>query len=152
MLPHARIILFPAGATTMARWAVLAFVLAGLFGCAATAPPGCQGSASSSVVAELLFGRRIGEGGVVSDADWARFVRDEVTPRFPDGLTVLDGAGQWRDAERGLIIREPTKVLLIVLSGDATSRTLLVAVADAYKRRFSQQSVVTILRPACVSF
>src|SRR5688500_17329335 len=34
--------------------------------------------------------------GVVSDANWQSFLRDEITPRFPDGLTVWEADGQWR--------------------------------------------------------
>lgn len=34
---------------------------------------------------------------MVSDEDWRAFLAAEVTPRFPDGLTVIDAAGQWRD-------------------------------------------------------
>ena len=45
---------------------------------------------------ELLFGLGKREGGTISDADWAAFLDAEVTPRFPAGLTVLSGYGQWR--------------------------------------------------------
>ncbi len=29
-----------------------------------------------------------------------RFVDREITPRFPDGLTVLQPVGQWRDQQQ----------------------------------------------------
>ena len=123
-----------------------------LAGCTGLKPVGCSENAKPSVVAELMFGRNIGDRVGVSEADWTRFVDEEVTPRFPDGLTVIDSQGQWRDTERGHVVREPSKVLLVVLSDEADGRTRLAAVADAYKRRFNQQAVATILRPACVSF
>ena len=46
---------------------------------------------------QLLLGRSTSDGGEVSEEEWLAFLADTVTPRFPDGLTVLDAAGQWRD-------------------------------------------------------
>src|SRR5258705_7403509 len=50
---------------------------------------------------ELMFGRSIAGHLRVGEAAWARFLAREITPRFPDGLTVLDTAGQWRAPARG---------------------------------------------------
>src|SRR5262249_27399903 len=57
----------------------------------------CRTGAQSTAVAELMFGRKIGDRIGVSEAAWARFLDREISPRFPDGLTVVDAAGQWRD-------------------------------------------------------
>ena len=38
-------------------------------------------------------------------------------PRFPEGLTVYNTAGQWRDRASKKIMREPSKVVKIVLPG-----------------------------------
>ena len=62
---------------------------------------------------ELYFGRNIPSGGTVSDADWQKFVDEVVTPRFPDGLTVLDADGQWRGKD-GSIAREESKVIVLL--------------------------------------
>ena len=70
----------------------------------------------------------------------------------PDGLTVFDAAGQWRDPARGRIVREPSKVVLIVFRDEPQKQEHLDAIADAYKRRFKQQSVGIVIRPACASF
>jgi hypothetical protein len=103
------------------------------------------------VTAEMLFGRNVGDRLGVSEAAFAHFVAAEVTPRFPDGLTILDARGQWRD-RRGAIILEPSKVVLLTFRDDAGKRAGLDAVADAYKRRFHQQSVLTTVRSVCASF
>ena len=79
-------------------------------------------------------------------------VDHEITPRFPDGLTVYEAAGQWRDQTSNKIIREPSKIVLIVLPGNAEDLPRLNEIAEAYKRSFRQQSVGMIVRPACVSF
>jgi hypothetical protein len=100
----------------------------------------------------LLFGRDIGNRVGVSRSAWARFVVREITPRFPDGLTIFDATGQWRDRASGRIVREPSERVEIVLPGNADDEARLAEVVTAYKRRFHQQSVGVILRPACVAF
>ncbi|MXY46351.1 MAG: DUF3574 domain-containing protein [Chloroflexi bacterium] len=45
----------------------------------------------------LIFGRNIGDAEGVSDYDWRAFLPDTVTPRFPDGLSAFDAAGQRRN-------------------------------------------------------
>ena len=126
--------------------------LAGLLaGCTTLPPLACGPGQEAMLTAELLFGRKIGERLGVSEAAFRRFVDEEVAPRFPDGLTVLDASGQYRDSS-GRLIREPSKLLLIVLKDEPEGRARLAAIAEAYKSRFQQQSVGTILRPACISF
>ena len=94
---------------------------------------------------ELLLGRK------GSDVRWRQFLAREVTPRFPDGLTVYETTGQWRDPARNVIVRERSRVLrIIVLADVATDK--INAVADAYKKQFSQKSVGIVTRTACVSF
>jgi hypothetical protein len=112
----------------------------------------CRGAQKPQQVVELMFGRKIGDRIAVSETQWARFVDREITPRFPDGLTVLDARGQWRDTDRNRIVREPSKLVQIVLPGKPEDIEHLNAIAEAYKSRFRQQAVGMILRPACVSF
>ncbi|MGA9008613.1 MAG: DUF3574 domain-containing protein [Xanthobacteraceae bacterium] len=69
-------------------------------------------------VAELLFG----------------FVAHEITPRFPDGFTVTDASGQWRDSADGTIVHEPSERVEIVLPGTADDESRLDAIVSAYKR------------------
>jgi len=103
-------------------------------------------------VAELMFGRKIGDRIGVSETQWARFLDREITPRFPGGLTVIDTRGQWRDTVRKTIVREPSKLVQIVLPGKPEDDARLNEIAAAYKSRFRQQSVGIIVRAACVSF
>lgn len=130
-----------------------AFLLAGsLIGCASLPQQACAPGQQSMLSAELFFGRKIGDRVGVSEAAFRRFVDAEVTPRFPDGLTILDANGQYRDREDGRLIREPSKLVLIATPDETGNREKLAAVAEAYKRRFDQQSVGLILKPACASF
>src|SRR5579859_2901630 len=122
-------------------------------GAAAQTPAAaCQGAQQRRDVAELLFGRDIGDRLGVSEPAWRRFVAREITPRFPDGLTVTDALGQWRDPDSGRIVREQSKRVEIVLPGHADDAARLDAIVSAYKRRFHQRSVGLILQSACVSF
>jgi Protein of unknown function (DUF3574) len=95
---------------------------------------------------ELLLGR-----GKASDARWRDFLAREVSPRFPDGLTVYETTGQWRDPARNVIVRERSRVLRIIVPADAP-RDKIETVAMSYKKQFAQKSVGIVMRPACVSF
>src|ERR1700760_232427 len=98
----------------------------------------CKPPAQSMARTELLFG-----AGRVSDSAWHQFLSREVTPRFPDGLTALEGYGQWK-ADNGAIIKEHSRVLLIWHAPDAKADTALDAIRDAYKTQFHQQSVMRV--------
>ena len=87
----------------------------------------------------------------MADAAWEGFLGDTVTPRFPDGLTVLDGRGQWRGAE-GLVQKERSKVLVILAPPGGDEMRLIDEVSDEYKGRFAQESVLRVVYDACVSF
>lgn len=101
--------------------------------------------------AQLFFGRSSGANGEVTDADWRGFLDAEVTPRFPDGLSVSDVYGQWK-SPAGDFVREDSKALFIVLAGKPGERERLDLIRDAYKRRFHQQSVLIVEQRACVAF
>lgn len=104
------------------------------------------------LVAELFFGRNIRGRGPVSGSEWAAFAADIVTPNFPDGFTVFDGEGQWRDPENGRVGREPTRILLVAARRSPHLAARLTAVIAAYKARFGQQSVGVVTRDTCAAF
>ncbi len=88
---------------------------------------------------------------MLSEDEWRLFLDQEVTPRFPDGLSVYDVYGQYRNSA-GMIAREQSKELAIVLPGSASDAAKLDSIRDAYKRRFNQESVLLVETPACASF
>lgn len=136
----------------MIRLSFALLLASALAGCASLAPQPCAPGQQAMLSAELLFGRKIGDRVGVSEGAFRRFVDQEVTPRFPDGLTIVDATGQYRDNERGRLIREPSKLMLIATSDESANREKLAMIVEAYKRSFSQQSVGLILKPACASF
>jgi hypothetical protein len=105
------------------------------------------------IVAELFFGREKADRRVVSDAEWSDFLATVVTPNFPDGLTVFDGYGQWRNPQTGVIGRsEGVKIVLIAAKPGPDVANRFQTVIDAYKTRFQQQSVGIITRESCAAF
>jgi hypothetical protein len=131
-----------------------ATLLAGtlLAGCVSAPPaPSCPAGQEYLHTAQLFFGRNIGDKPGVSEDQFRKFVDDELTPRFPNGLTILDGGGQWR-GEGDRLIREAAKVVLVVLPGQGEASKRIEAVRAAYKQKFHQDSVLLVTQSACVSF
>jgi len=99
---------------------------------------------------ELIFGGD-DRGHPISRTAFSRFLAREVTPRFPDGLSLFEGQGQWRDA-RGHRILESSRMVLIFYIPDAQSDEKIEAIRNAYKRQFHQQSVLRADNNTCISF
>jgi hypothetical protein len=128
---------------------LLRVAAAAFFACqvtSAAAQLSCVAPQKPMLDVEFLLGR-----GKASDARWRAFLAKEVSPRFPDGLTVYETIGQWRDPARNVIVREKSRVLRMIVPAD-TARDKIDAVAEAYKTQFAQKSVGIVMRPACVSF
>ena len=104
---------------------------------------------------ELFFGTARPDGTTVSDAEWERFLDAEITPRFPEGLTVLSGAGQWQDDDAA-IVEERSKIVILLYPRAAMdeSHTEIEEIRAAYERAFQQDSVLRADddRPVCTSF
>ena len=116
--------------------------------CAPQQPVTCAAPLKPAVEVGLYFGRNIAGGGEVSEADWASFLATEVTPRFPDGLSVVDVAGQWRGPS-GEISRERSKMLIVVVFDAPAHAPKIQALIDSYLRRFRQREVLRTERPLC---
>lgn len=101
---------------------------------------------------ELIFGLDVKGGGQISEKTWYDFLEKEVTPRFPDGLTALDGYGQWRVPADGRIARLKSKILLIWYVPSPKAEADIQAVREAYKTQFNQISVMRVDGRDCVSF
>lgn len=101
---------------------------------------------------ELFFGRSKPDGSMVTDEQFRLFVDEVITPRFPAGLTVLSGTGQFRGSS-GSVMREDS-VLLILLyrSNDDPANGRIEEIREAYRSAFQQDSVLRVDSPSCVSF
>src|SRR6186713_1316477 len=90
---------------TAATLAVVIFLAGTLAGTAVSAQrrptdPQC-GSAAAQLRTTLYFGLSKQKGSV-SELEWQMFLRDEVTRRFPEGLTVWQAEGQWLTPAGGI--------------------------------------------------
>jgi hypothetical protein len=88
----------------------------------------------------------------VSDAAWANFLATVVTPRFPAGLTALDGRGQWQHPGNGRIVSERSTLLRIVTAPEPDTIRRLEEIRAAYRDHFDQDSVGLVTAESCASF
>ena len=100
---------------------------------------------------ELLFGTSRLDRSPVSEQEWIRFLDSEVTPRFPSGLTVLSGTGQWRGGD-GVLAKEQSRILVVWYESNQPADGDIEAIRLAYKQRFDQESVMRVESVSCVSF
>jgi uncharacterized protein DUF3574 len=110
----------------------------------------CKPPARAQVRHELVFGTARAHGAPIREDEWQSFVDSTVTPRFPDGLTVLNASGQWRG--EGGVTKEQARILVIWHDRLPSRDTDIEAIRTAYKARFDQESVVRIDSISCVSF
>ena len=100
---------------------------------------------------ELFFGLRKANGTEVNNAEFQGFLDREVTPRFPDGFTVISGQGQFKDA-RGAILQERSKLLILLYPIAASSNQQIEKIRTAYTKAFQQQSVLRADNQSCAAF
>jgi len=114
----------------------------------AGAPAVCTAPLKPALEIDLYFGRDKQGGGEVSEAEWAAFLTDTVTPRFPDGLSVLNVEGQTREPS-GRIVRERTKLMVVVVFDAPAHQAKVREIIEAYNSRFGQHSVFRSEQPVC---
>jgi len=90
-------------------------------------------------------------GGEVGESEWEEFVREVVTPQFPEGLTVLKASGQWQDPS-GRIIYEGSRLLILLHPPSQAAEDRIEWIRKRYCTRFQQESVVRVTAAAYVSF
>ncbi|WP_327684831.1 DUF3574 domain-containing protein [Streptomyces sp. NBC_00467] len=118
-------------------------------------PAGAAGAAGSAYVeTRLFFGtERPGGGPDVTDEQFMAFVDRSVTPGFPDGLTVQDGRGQWRDANGTIEKERSYELTLLYPASQARSRgPLIERIREAYRAAYGQESVARLDEPTLADF
>src|SRR5512135_719530 len=94
-------------------------------------------------VNDMLYLGTAKPGGAVSGEEWDRFLREVVTPRFPEGFTQWEASGQWKPAD-GSIMREGSHVLVVVHAASPQAEANVRAIAAQYKSRFHQEAVLRV--------
>lgn len=90
----------------------------------------------------LYFGTERPDGRQpVGEREFMAFLDREITPAFPEGLTLQDGRGQWQ--RDGKVIREISyEVVLLYPEKEADERGKRIErIREAYEKWFQQDSV-----------
>lgn len=132
-----------------AQLALSALLLA--FAAPASAQTACSGTLKPWTRIELHLGLGIPGGGEVSRAQFRSFLETTVTPRFPDGYTVVEATGHYR-YKSGRIAAEPTRVLTILTKAPDEAAAKVDEIVKVYKVRFRQETVGRSHRVDCVAF
>jgi hypothetical protein len=101
---------------------------------------------------ELYFGTLRPNGSFVTDAEFQQFIDLQVTPRFPDGLTLLTGYGQFKNSA-GVINKERSHVLILFYPPPMRDASKLIQeIREIYKAKFQQESVLRTDSNSFISF
>jgi Protein of unknown function (DUF3574) len=93
---------------------------------------------------ELFFGTAKPDG-VVTEAEFLAFLDAEVTPRFPDGLTLLKAYGQFA-GEDGILVKEESYLLVLLYPFESAKEgdRKIEAIRRRYLKQFQQESVLRV--------
>ena len=131
--------------------AVLCVVI--LAPCAAAGEASCPLPGQKTMaIAQLFFGLSVPGRLPVTPQEWRKFTATTLSRYFPDGFTAYDGSGQWMDPRTHRIVRERSRVVIVVANDDAQFAAKVESVADAYRAEFHQQSVGVVTQNACAAF
>lgn len=100
---------------------------------------------------ELYFGLTKPGGETVSESEWQEFVKEVITPRFLEGLTIVDSSGQFLNSA-GILIREKSKIVILIYESSPEKERAVSEIIETYKRRFQQESVLRTTTEVKVSF
>ena len=112
-------------------------------------PGGTRTGAQPFVRTELYFGTAKANG-IVTEAEFQDFVDQHVTPRFPQGLTLLKADGQFPG--EAAVIKEQSFVLILLYPYDTLDEGFrrIEHIRRLYKEQFGQQSVLRVDHPFIV--
>jgi hypothetical protein len=86
----------------------------------------------------------------VPEQEWAQFLADVVTARFPSGFTVLDAGGQWRGQD-GKVYSERSRIVVVLHPSSREANRAIEEIRREFKARFGGE-VLRTDTPAMVSY
>ncbi len=110
------------------------------------------GTGKPTSVFTLFFGKAIHSRPDLTEEEWRSFLDRTVTPAVPDGYTVVDGSGAWRNPATRKTAQEATKILIVALPDTPESLTAVNRIRTEYQRDFSQVLVGMTVERACAAF
>jgi hypothetical protein len=104
------------------------------------------------LVVQMFFGRSVPHRHPVTAGEWNEFLKQTVTPLFPNGFTVYDAYGQWLNPRTHTVSRDPTKVLMVATAETPEVRDKVAEVSARYRQLFHQQAVGVVSVTECGAF
>lgn len=101
---------------------------------------------------ELYFGGGLRKERGDYETVWNDYLDNVVTPRFPEGLTLINAAGQWRVKEGQKPRRGSSKVIILIHEGTEDKFQKLDEIRELWKERSGHISVLKVSVPVEVSF
>jgi Protein of unknown function (DUF3574) len=115
------------------------------------ATPTANSSVNLLTKDELYFGLSKPAGEMISQSQWQGFVNSVITPRFKEGLTVIDAYGQFLNS-KGQLVTEKTKVVILVYENSPEKSRFIEEIIATYKQKFHQESVLRVTSSVKASF
>ena len=111
-----------------------------------------QASATQSWTrTELYYGAGPLPADPEREARWKSYINEIVTPRFPEGLTLLEGTGQWRVKEGQTPRRNRTRILILIHEATQEKSRQVDEIRTLWKDISGHQSVLRVSQAAEVS-
>ncbi len=101
---------------------------------------------------ELYFGGGLRKERGDYETVWNDYLDNVVTPRFPEGLTLIDATGQWRVKEGQPPRRRSSKVIILIHEATPQKFRNLDEIREIWKEKSGHISVLKVTVPVEVSF
>lgn len=99
-----------------------------------------EDNCETKVLERIYFGTDTPDGPV-SEKDWQAFLKTFITRKFPNGLTVFKGSGQWLGNNQ-VIVKEPSYVVELIHEDRLLERESIEFIIENYKTQFKQEAVL----------
>ena len=110
-----------------------------------------ESSQKTLIKEELYFGLSKLGGKTIYEVEWQQFLNRVITPRFKDGLTVVDANGQYLNSS-GVLVKEKSKLIILIYEENSTKNKMVKDTISNYKQTFQQEAVLRVTSNVKVSF
>ncbi len=101
---------------------------------------------------ELYFGGGLRKERGDYETVWNDYLDNVVTPRFPEGLTLVEATGQWRVKEGQSPRRSSSKIIILIHEATPEKFRNLDEIRKIWKEKSGHISVLKVTVPVEVSF